>query len=116
VVIATNPIFPETAIRQRMEWAGVSDFPFKLITSYEVMHSAKPNSLYYREILEYIGRSPDECIMVGDDWGNDIEPAMKAGMQVFWVDTATDSMNAFDPSARGTLAEFKDRFLRMHRQ
>jgi FMN phosphatase YigB (HAD superfamily) len=116
VVIATNPVFPVTAIRQRMEWAGVSDFPFKLITSYEVMHSAKPNSRYYREILEYIGRSPDECIMVGDDWVNDIEPAMKAGLQVFWIDTATDSMNALDPSARGTLAEFKDRFLRMHRQ
>jgi len=116
VVIATNPVFPETAIRQRMEWAGISDFPFKLITSYEVMHSTKPNSRYYREILEYIGRSPDECIMVGDDWGNDIEPAMKTGLQTFWIHTATDPMKALDPSARGTLAEFKDRFLGLHRQ
>jgi HAD superfamily hydrolase (TIGR01549 family) len=116
VVIATNPIFPETAIRQRIEWAGVSDFPFKLITSYEVMHSAKPNSRYYLEILEHIRRSPDECIMVGDDWDNDIVPAMKAGLQVYWVNTATDAMNALDPSARGTLAEFKDRFLRLHGQ
>lgn len=116
VVIATNPIFPETAIRQRMEWAGVSDFPFKLITSYEVMHTAKPNSRYYLEILEHIGRSPDECIMVGDDWGNDIVPAMKASLQVFWVNTTTDSMNALDPSVRGTLAEFKDRLLRLHIQ
>jgi FMN phosphatase YigB (HAD superfamily) len=99
-----------------MEWAGVSDFPFKLITSYEVMHSAKPNSRYYREILKHIGRSSAECIMVGDDWGNDIVPAMKAGLQVFGVNTTTDSMNALDPSARGTLAEFKDRFLRLHRQ
>jgi haloacid dehalogenase superfamily, subfamily IA, variant 1 with third motif having Dx(3-4)D or Dx(3-4)E len=116
VVIATNPIFPETAIRQRMKWAGVSDFPFKLITSYEVMHSAKPNSRYYSEILERIGRSPDECIMVGDDWGNDIVPATKARLQVFWVNTMTDSMNGLDPSARWTLAEFKDRFLRLHKQ
>jgi HAD superfamily hydrolase (TIGR01549 family) len=115
VVIATNPIFPGTAIRQRLEWAGVSDFPFKLITSFEVMHAAKPDCRYYREILEHIGRSPDECIMVGDDWGNDIEPAMKAGLQVYWINTATDSMNALDPSARGTLAEFKDRFLSLHR-
>jgi FMN phosphatase YigB (HAD superfamily) len=116
VVIATNPIFPETAIRQRMEWAGISDFPFKLITSYEVMHSAKPNSSYYMEILEHIGRSPDECIMVGDDWGNDIVPATKVGLQVFWVNTTTDSMNGLDPFARGTLTEFKDRFLRSHKQ
>jgi HAD superfamily hydrolase (TIGR01549 family) len=112
VVIATNPIFPETAIRQRMEWAGVSDFFFKLITSFEVMHAAKPDSRYYTEILELIGRSPDECIMVGDDWGNDIAPAMKAGLQVFWVNTPNDSMIAPDICARGSLAEFKDWFLR----
>jgi HAD superfamily hydrolase (TIGR01549 family) len=111
VVIATNPVFPETAIRQRMEWAGVSDFPFKLITSYEVMHATKPACRYYREILEHIGRTPDECVMVGDDWGNDIAPAMKAGLQVFWVNTTNDSMNALDFCARGSLAEFKDWFL-----
>jgi HAD superfamily hydrolase (TIGR01549 family) len=116
VVIATNPIFPETAIRQRMEWAGVSDFPFKLITSYEVMHFAKPNSRYYREIIDRIGRNPDECIMVGDDWGNDIVPAMKASLQAFWVNTTNDSLNGLDPSARGTLAEFKERFLRLYGQ
>jgi len=116
IIIATNPIFPETAIRQRMQWAGISDFPFKLITCYEVMHYAKPNSLYYREILQKIGRSPDECIMVGDDWVNDIVPAMKAKLQVFWVNTTTDSMNNLYTSARGTLAEFKGWFLRLHKQ
>jgi HAD superfamily hydrolase (TIGR01549 family) len=110
VVIATNPVFPETAIRQRMEWAGVSDFPFKLITSYEVMHAAKPSCRYYREILDHIGRCADECVMVGDDWGNDVVPAMKAGLQVFWINTETNSMNALDPSARGTLAEFEEWF------
>lgn len=113
VVIATNPIFPETAIRQRMEWAGVADFPFKLITSYEVMHSAKPNVRYYKEILEHIGRGPEECVMVGDDWRNDIAPAMKVSLRVFWVDTLTQPVNALDPSAKGSLAEFRDRLLRL---
>ncbi len=110
VVIATNPIFPETAIRQRMDWAGISDFPFKLVTSYEVMHSAKPNPLYYSEILELIGRRPEECVMVGDDWGNDIEPAMKARLRVFWVHAAPDSAHAPDSPARGALADFEDWF------
>jgi hypothetical protein len=54
--------------------------------------------------------------MVGDDWGNDVVPAMKAGLQVFWVNAATDSMNGFERSARGTLAEFRDRFLGLQRQ
>jgi FMN phosphatase YigB (HAD superfamily) len=113
VVIATNPIFPETAIRQRMAWAGVSDFPFKLITSFEIMHAAKPDSRYYAEILALIGRSPDECIMVGDDWGNDIAPAMKTGLRAYWVNTTSDSMHAPDLRARGSLADFKDWFLEL---
>ena len=111
VVIATNPIFPETAIRQRMAWAGVSDFSFKLVTSYEVMHTTKPNCRYYREILDYIGRRPDECIMVGNDWDNDIMPAFKVGMQAFWVHTGTVEMNAMKSISSGTLADFKDRFV-----
>ena len=77
VVIATNPIFPETAIRQRLAWADVDGFPFKLITSYERMHAAKPNVSYYEEIAHCIGRKPEECVMVGDDWGNDIVPAFE---------------------------------------
>jgi FMN phosphatase YigB (HAD superfamily) len=35
VVIATNPLFPATAIEQRIAWAGVQDFPYKLVTTYE---------------------------------------------------------------------------------
>jgi len=50
VVIATNPVFPLTAIEQRLEWAGVRDFDYALITSYENMHAAKP-------ILPTTGRS-----------------------------------------------------------
>ena len=88
----------------------VSDFPFKLITSYEMMHSAKPNPRYFKEIIEHIDRSPGECIMVGNDWNNDIVPAMKADLQVFWVDSTADAMKDLDPSVRGTLAEFKERF------
>ena len=35
VVIATNPLFPTTAIQQRLAWAGlpVERYPFELVTS-----------------------------------------------------------------------------------
>jgi len=107
VVIATNPLFPETAIRQRMEWAGVADFPFKLVTSYEVMHSCKPHARYYTEIVERLGRQPGECVMVGDDWSNDIAPALQAGLRAYWINTSAEIPPGFDPRAHGTLAEFK---------
>jgi HAD superfamily hydrolase (TIGR01549 family) len=107
VVIATNPLFPETAIRQRMEWAGVADLPFKLVTSYEVMHSSKPHARYYVEIVERLGRTPAECVMVGDDWNNDIAPALQAGLRVYWINADAAPPPGFDPRAHGTLAEFK---------
>jgi HAD superfamily hydrolase (TIGR01549 family) len=106
VVIATNPLFPEAAIRQRIEWAGVADFPFKLVTSYEVVHTCKPYPRYYAEIVERIGRKPDECVMVGDDWDNDIAPSMQAGLHAYWLNLEAPLPEGFSPRMRGTLASF----------
>ncbi|MFQ5595894.1 MAG: HAD family hydrolase [Anaerolineae bacterium] len=85
VVIATNPIYPHQAILHRLTWAGVADFPYAMITSYEHMHFAKPQPSYYREIALRIGRTPEQCLMVGDDLHNDIGPAAEAGMHTFWI-------------------------------
>ncbi len=87
VVIATNPLFPATAIEQRLAWAGVpvDEYPYALVTSYENMHAAKPQPAYYREILAAIGCPPEMAIMVGDDWQNDIAPAAEVGLYTYWI-------------------------------
>jgi FMN phosphatase YigB (HAD superfamily) len=87
VAIATNPLFPRTAIEQRLAWAGASpdDFPYTLVTTYEEMHATKSHPAYYGEILARLGRLPGECLMVGDDWALDVEPACRMGMAAFWV-------------------------------
>jgi FMN phosphatase YigB (HAD superfamily) len=113
VVVATNPLFPETAIRQRIEWAGVSDFPFRLVTSYEVMHACKPHARYYAEIVEYLGRRPDECVMVGDDPVNDMAPAIQAGLQAYWLNTTADMPSGLASVVRGPLSEFAVRCLNL---
>ncbi|HHV61858.1 MAG TPA: HAD family hydrolase [Firmicutes bacterium] len=84
VVIATNPVFPEVAIRERLRWAGIDDFPYKLVTSYEIMHFCKPNEAYYEEILDIIDRRPEECLMVGNDVDEDL-PAANLGIRTFLV-------------------------------
>lgn len=84
IVLATNPLFPETAIRQRMEWAGVADLPFSLVTTYENMHTTKPSPAYYREIAERIAVPPAACLMAGDDLAMD-GPAVSAGMRFFHI-------------------------------
>ncbi|HPT69104.1 MAG TPA: HAD family hydrolase [Syntrophomonas sp.] len=85
VVIATNPVFPRSAIQQRLEWAGIGDFPYTLITSYEEMHFCKPHIAYYEEISSRIGVAPNDCIMVGNDVDEDL-PAGLIGMKTFLVE------------------------------
>ncbi len=87
VVVATNPLFPRTAIEQRLAWAGlpVGDYDFALVTSYENMHATKPQPAYYREILAAVGAAPHEALMVGDDWRNDIAPAAAVGLFTYWI-------------------------------
>lgn len=84
IVLATNPLFPLVAIQERMRWIEVDDLPWRLITSYEEMHACKPQPAYYKEVLERIGRRPEECLMVGNDVQED-GVAGKLGMEVFFV-------------------------------
>jgi FMN phosphatase YigB (HAD superfamily) len=85
VVIATQPVFPLAAIKHRLQWAGVGDLPYALITSYENMHSTKPAPAYYGEICALIGHAPKQCMMIGNDPDADIRPAARAGLHTFWL-------------------------------
>ena len=105
VVIATNPLFPRRAIEHRLDWAGVSDFDFKLITTYENSHFSKPNPRYYQEILDEIGCRPQDAVMVGDDLQNDIAPALHVGLQAYWIrDGVSDDFSPY-LGLQGTLAD-----------
>jgi HAD superfamily hydrolase (TIGR01549 family) len=112
IVVATNPLFPMPAIRERLRWIEVHDFDWKLITAYEEMHAAKPNPAYYAEILERIGRRPEECLMVGNDLDED-GAAAKVGIPTFFItDRLINRAGRPLPEGRyGTLAEFKERLL-----
>lgn len=84
LVLATNPIFPDDAVRHRMDWAGIGDVPFALVTTMEHMHFCKPNPKYYLEILDRVDRTPQDCIMIGNDVQED-GVAGKVGMETFLV-------------------------------
>ena len=82
LVIASNPVFPMTAQKKRMSWAGVNPDDFALITSYENSHYCKPNPQYYKEIAERLGVKPSDCLMVGNDTTEDAA-AKLMGMDFF---------------------------------
>ena len=87
LVIATNPLFPRSAIEERITWAGINlkTYPIHLITSYETFHFAKPNPAYFAEILARLGWPEGPVVMVGDDLDNDILPARSLGIPGFLV-------------------------------
>lgn len=88
IVVATNPVFPITAQKARLRFAGVDVRDVDYITSYENSHYCKPNIEYYSEILREINCSADECLMVGNDVDEDMI-AERLGLRVFLL---TDCM------------------------
>jgi HAD superfamily hydrolase (TIGR01549 family) len=109
IVIATNAVFPRTAIIERLRWAGLAELPYTLITSYENMHFCKPNPNYFLEIAEKIGEKPSHCLMVGNDLELDLIPAASIGMKTFLTETyQIPSPSEFKPdfvSSLGSLLE-----------
>ena len=119
VVVATNPFFPRVAIEQRLEWANVpvTKFDYALVTCYEDMHATKAHSAYYEEIVDRISLQPGECLMVGDDWQRDMEPAASAGIPIYWITPSQGTRPAVAPTneveggalmGQGTLESFAD--------
>lgn len=107
LILATNPLFPRSAILQRLRWAGANPDDFEWITSYENAHYTKPNPLYFQEIIERIGLPADECLMVGNDAQEDLV-AQQVGLRTYLV---TDHLidrgePPFTPDGRGTMREF----------
>lgn len=98
VVLATNPIFPAVATEHRMRWAGLSPDDFVHYTTYENSRFCKPNLAYYTEITDRLGVSPEECLMVGNDVGDDMVTE-NLGMKVFLLTDCLINKENVDLSA-----------------
>lgn len=85
LVVATNPIFPEVAILERLSWTGLCQDDFSLITTYENSCFAKPNIEYYKHILKVLDKDAEDCLMVGNDVTEDM-CASQIGMDVFLLE------------------------------
>ena len=88
VAVATNPLYPESAILSRLRWAGLADYinEFAFITHSENMRFAKPQPEYYAEVVARVGIEPDEALVVGDSEVNDIRASAAIGCSSWHVD------------------------------
>ncbi|MGE4354606.1 MAG: HAD family hydrolase, partial [Oscillospiraceae bacterium] len=67
VVLASNPLFPATAIRTRLRWIGLELEDFHYITTYENSCYTKISPQYYTELLSAINKTPEQCVMFGNN-------------------------------------------------
>lgn len=105
LVLATNPVFPQTAIRERLQWGDLEPGDFAYITSYENSHLCKPHPGYYREILQQISAQPEEALMVGNDPIEDMA-AEKLGIDTFLVeDYMVSRSEPLQPTYSGRLQD-----------
>ena len=107
-VLATNPLFPPVATQSRVRWAGLEPEDFAFITTYDNSSFCKPNPDYYREILGKLKLKSEECLMVGNDVGEDMI-AEALGMQVFLLTDCLINREEKDISAfpQGSFPELR---------
>lgn len=106
VAVATNPVFPKSAIYHRLTWADVDDLPFELVTVYEESIYTKPHKQYYQHICETLDVPAEDCVMVGNDKQEDMA-ASQIGMKTFLVDGCVIDRGepVFPVDSQGTLQE-----------
>lgn len=116
VVVATNPLFPAAAIEQRLDWADVADFPYRLVTTYENSRAAKPSLRYYEFLLEEIGQPAAACLMIGDEDMDMV--AAHLGCPTFLVPSPNTDLDPStpEPTYRGTLVDLETLLQGRYRQ
>ncbi|HOK87947.1 MAG TPA: HAD family hydrolase [Fervidobacterium sp.] len=66
LVFASNPLFPEIATIKRIQFAGLSPDDFVYIAHMENCRFAKPNPMFFKDIMDKLNIVPQECVMIGD--------------------------------------------------
>ncbi|MBK9782397.1 MAG: DinB family protein [Anaerolineales bacterium] len=107
LVVATDPLLPRPATRQRVQWAGLEPEQFELISTFEDFHFLKNYPAYYAEVLGRIGWQDGPVLMVGNDMERDIMSARKLGLATFFIETESGSTSGSEAGPRGALADLR---------
>lgn len=94
LIIATQPVFPEIAIKKRLQWAGVDHIPYQLITHIENMSVCKPDERYFTRILEKLKATPEQCLMIGNDIEMD-KASEKVGIRCYLLNDQNKRESVF---------------------
>ena len=107
LILATNPVFPDLAVKKRIAWCGLKEEMFQKITYFESNKACKPRAEYYLHLIEEMQLDPRECVMVGNDRREDMM-ASEFGMEAILIsDRMIDSDDKYE-CREMTAKEFLD--------
>lgn len=66
LIFASNPLFPQIATYKRIKFTGLEPEIFCYIAHMENSTYAKPNPLFFKEIIEKLHLPASRCVMIGD--------------------------------------------------
>lgn len=114
VILATNPLFPPCAVESRLDWIGLTPQDFLFYTNYENSRHCKPNPAYFREVFDRAGKTPEQCMMIGNCPADDMV-AGTLGSETFLVTDFMENETGLDISLyrNGTIEELETLLMSM---
>ncbi|MDR0426048.1 MAG: HAD family hydrolase [Clostridiales bacterium] len=85
LALATDPLFPLSAVVERIGWADLKPSDFLHIPTYDKHRFSKPAPGFFGEVLSYIDAAPADTLMVGNSVYNDM-PSARAGIDCYMLD------------------------------
>lgn len=96
LALATNPVFPNIATKRRIEWTGLNEEIFDMVTYFEQCYACKPQIQYFGDLLASLKVSASDCVMVGNDRLEDMVASTLGIDSILITDDAVGAENDFD--------------------
>jgi FMN phosphatase YigB (HAD superfamily) len=105
--LATNPYFSREMINNRLSWGHLSISDFDFVSSWDIVHYAKPNLKFYDECCSLIGEEKENILFVGNDTVQDAS-CEKTGIDCFLIKDFLSERNGIKASSKfvGSSKEF----------
>ncbi len=89
---------------------GIEQY-FQSVVESSIVGVRKPNPEIFRIGIERLNLKPEECVIIGDSYSNDIAPAIKLGCKSIWlkgIGWDSDDVNTGNPQADCTISTLEE--------
>jgi putative hydrolase of the HAD superfamily len=108
LAVASNASDSDAAqLRRALERVELDSFFDEIFTFHE-LKARKPDLLFFRGVEEALGLSPNQLLMIGDDFWADACGARQAGWQAIWYNPKMQACPGLNPFHQAEVASMPD--------